>query len=378
MKKVAILSTGHPPFDERIFDKIGKSLTKLGYEVTIIVTTQSINTNKDGIQITGNNSEKIRQNFLNKSNFIIKSLQRFNPDLIIGCEPVPIIIAFIFTLLQKRKSPSKIIYDVTEWYPENIYLKRKGLKKFSLFIAGHLINFISTNIADYLFIGEETKLPRYRKYSPKKKYSIISYYPVLEYYSPSPEKPVDNKIIFGYAGVISVSRGLEIFYQIIKTLKEKTNFQPGFILIGRFELEDEKIYLEKFKSLDIEFNYYNWTDYHEFSKFLKPVHICFDIRLPNKIYERSLPIKIFDYMAVGKCIVASNYEPIKKIFEIANCGILVEPTNIEDIVQKILELIESPELIYEYGINGRNAVEKYFNWRICEEELKNALSLLMK
>lgn len=132
MKKVAILSTGHPPFDERIFDKIGKSLTKLGYEVTIIVTTQSINTNKDGIQITGNNSEKIRQNFLNKSNFIIKSLQKFNPDLIIGCEPVPIIIAFIFTLLQKRKSPSKIIYDVTEWYPENIYLKRRGLKKILL------------------------------------------------------------------------------------------------------------------------------------------------------------------------------------------------------------------------------------------------------
>lgn len=378
MKKVAILSTGHPPFDERIFDKIGKSLNKFGYEVTIIVTTQSINTNKDGIKIIGNYSEGIRQNFLIKFNFIFRSLKNFKPDLIIGCEPVPVLIAFIYTLFQRRKSPTKIIYDVTEWYPENIYLKRKGLKKFALFVVGHFINFIATNIADYLFIGEKTKLLRYKKYSPKKKYSIISYYPVLEYYIPSFEKFVDNKIIFGYAGVISVSRGLDIFYQIIKTLKEKTNFHLGFILTGKFELNEEKIYLEKFKSLGIEFNYYTWTDYHEFSKFLKPVHICFDIRIPNKIYERSLPIKIFDYMAMGKCIVASNYEPIRKIFEIAKCGILVDPTNIEEIVQKILKLIENPVLIYEYGVNGRNAVEKYYNWRICEGELKNALSTLMQ
>lgn len=374
MKKVAIISTGHPPFDERIFNKIGLSLIKFGYKVNIIVTTQNINIEKNGIKIIGNDLYKTRWDFFSKFNFINKYLSIFNPDLIICCEPLPVIIAFIFTLFQKRKSPSKIIYDITEWYPENIYLKRKGIKKILLYLLGHLINFFSTNFADYLFVGEETKLPRYRKYSPKKKYSIISYYPILEYYNASTQKFLDNNIIFGYAGVISISRGLEIYYQIIKTLKKMTNLRIGFNLIGRFEFQSETIYLDKFKVLGIEFNYHDWTDYSEFSKFLEPVHICFDIRPPNGIYERSLPIKIFDYMAMGKCVIASNYEPIKNIIKIANCGILVDPNNLENILENILKLMQNPDLIHQYGINGRTAAEKFFNWGICEAELRNVLS----
>ncbi|MCX8057185.1 MAG: glycosyltransferase [Ignavibacteria bacterium] len=377
MKKVAIISTGHPPFDERIFDKIGKSLQKFGFQVSIIVTTSKIETEIEGIKIFGKTFETNKSNSRKKISFILKQLRTINPELIICSEPFPVIVSFIFTLIQKKKSPAKIIYDVTEWYPENIYLKRNGIRKFILFAIGHLINFLSTNLSDYLFIGEETKVLRYRKYSPRKRYSIISYYPVIEFYNSSTRRVINNELIFGYAGVISVSRGLEIFYKILAELKNQIpEYQFGFILAGRFENENEKIFLEKFPKLKINFEYHEWTDYKNFSKFLEPAHICFDIRPPNKIYERSLPIKIFDYMALGKCIVASNYEPIRKIFEIAKCGVMVNPTDFQDMMNKIVELIQNPDLVFEYGVNGRLAVEKFFNWNICEAELIRAIKLL--
>lgn len=378
MKKVAIVSTGHLPFDERLFDKLGRSLIKIGYQVSILVTTENIQTERDGIKIIGDHSDKIRKNVFSRFSFLLKNLKNINPDLIICSEPVPVIVSFIFTLIQRRKSPAKIIYDITEWYPENIYLKREGLNRFFHFLIGHLINFIATNLSDYLIIGEETKLLRYRKYSPKKKYSIISYYPIIQYYKPSTKIFEGDKLIFGYAGVISISRGLEILYQVIKRLKEKNQFQIEFILAGRFESESEKIYLEKFNDLKIKFNYFEWRDYSIFSKSLEPVHICFDVRPPNKIYERSLPIKIFDYMALGKCIVASNYEPIKNIFDIAKCGVLVNPEDIDEIVREIQGLIKNPNLIYEFGVNARQAVEKYFNWEICEAELKKIFNEFVK
>lgn len=377
MKKVAIVSTGHPPFDERIFDKIGNSLVKFGYDVHILVTTEKILTEKNKIKILGENFTKLSKNSFTKFKFILKNLRDINPDLIICCEPSPVLFSFFFTLIQRKKSPAKIIYDITEWYPENIYLKRKGLKRVILFLIGHLINFLATNFSDYLIVGEETKLLRYRKYAPKKKYSIISYYPILDYYKPSTQKFDGSELIFGYAGVISVSRGLEIFYQIIKRVSEETNLKIGFILAGRFEIENEKEYLNKFREMNINFLYFDWTDYSNFSRSLEPVHICLDIRPPNKIYERSLPIKIFDYMALGKCIVASDYQPIRKIFELARCGILVNPLSINQSVQKIFELIEKPELIYEYGVNGRIAAEKFFNWKICEDELEKITKELL-
>lgn len=149
------------------------------------------------------------------------------------------------------------------------------------------------------------------------------------------------------------------------------------MLVGRFENEDEEFYLQKFGQLKIKFQYFRWTNYEDFSKYLEPVHICLDIRPPNKIYERSLPIKIFDYMALGKCIVASNYEPIKNIFELANCGILVNPLYLDEIVNQIGELIQKPELIYQFGVNGRHAAERFFNWSICEAELERAINSLL-
>ena len=377
MKKVAIVSTGHPPFDERIFNKIGETLLKMNFDVHIVVTTINHIAKIEQIKVIGKDFRNQRFFLLKKISFIMRSMKNINPDLIICSEAFPVIISFLFTLFQRKKIPARLIYDVTEWYPENVYLKRKGLTRIFYFLFGHLINFLATNLSDYLFVGEETKLIRYLKYSPKKKYSIISYYPILEYYKPSTLKVLNNEIIFGYAGVISISRGLDIYYQILKELKKQfIDFNFGFILSGKFEFEKEKHYIDKFSELGITFKYYEWTDYKEFSRNLERVHICLDIRPPNKIYERSLPIKIFDYMALGKCIVASNYEPIKKIFDSANCGILVNPMKFDEIIKSIINLINNKDLIYQYGLNGRNAAEKFFNWKVCEEEMKKALGYL--
>lgn len=375
MKKVAIITTGHPPLDERIFHKIGKSLALHNYQVSIFCTTQNIDNKIEEIHVKG--TEILHQNwaFIPKLKFFSEQLLECKPDIVIGCEPTAILIAWLikFTRLLKFK----LIYDITEWYPENISLYQKGLKKIFRIVAGHILNFLVTNLSNYLIIGEETKVSRYRKYSPFKKYSIISYYPILEFYKPSTKTIDNNKIIFGYAGVISVSRGLEIFFNVLKSLKEKfNNYEFQFILAGRFESINEKTYLDKFSYSGIELSYYEWSDYQKFSSVLEDCHICLDIRPPNGIYERSLPIKIFDYMALGKCIVASNYKPIRKIYEVTKFGILVNPMDELEIVNKIAQLILNPQDIYNYGQNGRKATEMFFNWKICENELLRILKNL--
>ena len=376
MKKVAILTTGHPPLDDRIFYKISHSLIKFGYHVKIICTTQQGEWTQDNIEIKGILFNNLKNPLIKKLQFFVNELKLFHPEIVICSEPLPVIFSYVYKITIKYKV--KIIYDITEWYPENIANKKYGLIKYLTILFGHIINFLATNFSSYLFIGEEWKLKRYRLYSPKKNFSIISYYPVLEYYNFSPPNLLTNEIIFGYAGVISVSRGLEIFYRLMKTLRNRLPLSQKitFVLAGRFETEEEKEYLEKFNSININFEYHQWTDYKSFSKILENVHICLDIRPRNGIYERSLPIKIFDYMALGKCIIASNYEPIKNIFDIARFGVLVDPENFYDIVENTINLISHPHKIQEAGINGRKAVEKIFNWNVCEQEIKKVLETL--
>lgn len=377
MRKVAIITTGHPPLDERIFNKIGTSLRNNGDEVFIICTTVEINQVLNGIKLTGKNFQKSERNFIKKLKFFLSHLKIIEPDIIIACEPIAVIFGTIYNLLRKSLIKVRIVYDVTEWYPENIYLKIKGIKRFFYFVAGHTVNFLATNLSDYLFVGEESKLIRYQKYSPKKPYSIISYYPVIEFYTPSTRIITNKQIIFGYAGVISISRGLKIYIELLKGLKDQLKeWEFEFRIAGRFEVEEEKKLLNELDKNKIKFTYYDWTDYKLFSKNLESVHICLDIRPPNKIYERSLPIKIFDYMALGKCIIASDYKPIQEVFRIANCGILVNPLDQNEIIKSTIDLINQPEKIVEYGKNGRDAVEKFFNWKICEMALLKSLEKL--
>ncbi len=52
-KRICLVTSGHPPFDERIFWKFGKSLTEAGFSVAIICSTQEINKVVDGIIIDG-------------------------------------------------------------------------------------------------------------------------------------------------------------------------------------------------------------------------------------------------------------------------------------------------------------------------------------
>jgi len=52
-KKICILTSGHPPFDERIFWKFGNSIKNAGYDVSIICSTQNIIKEVDGINIIG-------------------------------------------------------------------------------------------------------------------------------------------------------------------------------------------------------------------------------------------------------------------------------------------------------------------------------------
>lgn len=80
-KKICILTSGHPPFDERIFWKCGNSIKNAGYDVSIICSTQNIIKEVDGINIIGFDSSVLTPK--RKINHFKSLIDSVNPDLII-------------------------------------------------------------------------------------------------------------------------------------------------------------------------------------------------------------------------------------------------------------------------------------------------------
>jgi glycosyltransferase involved in cell wall biosynthesis len=89
--------------------------------------------------------------------------------------------------------------------------------------------------------------------------------------------------------------------------------------------------------------------------------------LPN--YIEALPIKMFEYMAAGIPVIASNFPLWKSIVAEHSCGLCVDPNDVRAIAGAIVKLTAAPDDARAMGENGRRAVLTIYNWKAEETKL---------
>jgi len=75
------------------------------------------------------------------------------------------------------------------------------------------------------------------------------------------------------------------------------------------------------------------------------------------------PTKLFEYMAVGKAIVASRLGQIGEVLEHEETALLVEPGNVEELKDAIVRLGSSKELRESLGAAARRAAVERHTWK---------------
>ena len=86
-------------------------------------------------------------------------------------------------------------------------------------------------------------------------------------------------------------------------------------------------------------------------------------------YLDALPVKMFEYMAAGLPVIASNFALWKQIIEGNQCGLCVDPLNPKAIAEAIDYLVTHPEEAEKMGLNGQRAVQELYNWGNEERKL---------
>ena len=149
----------------------------------------------------------------------------------------------------------------------------------------------------------------------------------------------------------------------------KTNVK--LICVGNFtdELNKKEItdFLEENPSKNVVFA--GHLSHSKVVEYINMSRLGLSLLQPIPRYIHAVPIKLFEYMACGKPVVASNFPEIARVVKEADCGILVDPTDVDEIVDAILYLLEHPEEAKRMGENGRRAVEEKYSWDKMEEKL---------
>lgn len=81
------------------------------------------------------------------------------------------------------------------------------------------------------------------------------------------------------------------------------------------------------------------------------------------------PNKLFEAMMCHKPIIVNDGTSMADIVRRENCGIVVPYGDVNELKNAILKLKNNPQLYGRLGVNGRNAYDTKYSWKIMEQRL---------
>ncbi|HOE11949.1 MAG TPA: glycosyltransferase [bacterium] len=113
-----------------------------------------------------------------------------------------------------------------------------------------------------------------------------------------------------------------------------------------------------------------YVPHEEVPRYLAAATVCVASFEENAATVCKSPLKIAEYLAAGKAIVASGIGEVPRMLE--SCGIIVDPGNPEALAIGINGFLEDSEFRIKYERLARKKAEDIFNWAKTAETLEMA------
>lgn len=175
------------------------------------------------------------------------------------------------------------------------------------------------------------------------------------------ERSVSNRPVVGFAGTLKPWHGTETLVRAIAALAHRRGAAstPNLLIVGD---GPQRALLERVareNGIEELVQFTGLVDHADM-----PARIC-DMDIAVAPYEPQSdfyfsPLKLFEYMAAGRAIVASDIGQIPEIIDHGRNGLLAPPGDITAMAQSIARLLDDPALARTLGQQARaDAVARY-------------------
>jgi len=177
-------------------------------------------------------------------------------------------------------------------------------------------------------------------------------------------KPIDSKagLQVGYVGQLYPGKGMEIVSQLAPRFPELT-----FHVVGGRD-EDLNFWKERTGFPNLIFHgYVNPGDigryYRQFDIMLAPLLNKVTLEGGKGDISRwTSPLKVFEYMAHGKAIMASDLPVLREVLQNGVTAVMVPPEDINAWAVALKDLVQDGALIARLGLAARRLLEEEFTW----------------
>ena len=144
------------------------------------------------------------------------------------------------------------------------------------------------------------------------------------------------------------------------------------MVLGRGDLYTELAMMKKI--LGDSLILVDWQPYEKVPEYIAASDICLLPAYNNEIMRDIVPIKIYEYMACGKPVIATKLPGIIKEFGKGNGIIYVNSPN--EVLSVAAKLSRSRTKLRELGLRAANYVKRY-SWKNITDQIEKILENLV-
>jgi glycosyltransferase involved in cell wall biosynthesis len=348
---VMLANSGHQPTDTRIFQKEAITLCEAGFEVKLIIPTEKSYT-EYGVEVI---AVVVPKNGLQKLTLapwrVFRAALQQPRQAWFHLHDSELLLMGVLLKLMGRK----VIYDAHEDTPRQIayqhwipwFLK----KPYAWFY------FLLERFCGLIFNGIIVAEPVIARHYPKSKTILIRNFPKLESFRRAASIPFSNrKKQMVYVGLLSEPRGFSAMVAATESARQKVDFK--MVLGGKFSPAGLE---EKLKGTS-GIAYLSWVPYEKLPDLLFESQVGIIVPEPNPRYLTNYPVKLFEYMAAGLAVIASEQGEASEFVREANAGVLVNARDSSSIARAMVQLFSNQAEAEQMGERGRKLVFEKYNW----------------
>ncbi len=250
--------------------------------------------------------------------------------------------------------------------PNDPYLEYQLIGKMKRLLL-RTIDRYAMRLSDRIVVLSQWSKRRLNKFGriPNPKITVLPSGTDTKLFQPLEKKECCDKLHFdpsfyyvGFVGSFFLHQGIDTLINAAPIILSEIE-NTRFLLVGDGPMMDIWKNKVKKKGLQDAFIFTGLVPYKKVPEYIGIMDIC--VAPHQKNSNQASPVKIFDYMACGRAIVASDIEVVEEITGECNCALLVQPDNPKKLAEGIIQLIEYPEKRRMMGANGRSFAGERFD-----------------
>lgn len=297
------------------------------------------------------------------------------------CESPPLFLGFTAVLLSRIRG-AKLIFNVADLWPESAeslgIVTNKRVLKWSYNLEAWIYR------KSYLITGQTKGIINdIRSRFPSFKLFWLPNGVDTAVFDPSIVTPTwrermqfeDGQFLLFYGGILGYAQGLEV---VLKAAKKLEDTRACFVLLG--EGPKKEFLMEMAEELNLKnVRFLPAVSREEMPEIVASADALVSPLRGIELFKGALPTKVFENLAMEKPVfLGVRGEAYDLFIKEAKAGWYFEPENEVELANVVREALENPDLIKQYGQNGRRFVVENFDRKRIVERFEHHLKTLEK